>query len=538
MKQRKQRRDKIARLISWGHWFTFFNILLVLAIGTLYIEATEAPGSALGVLYLIMNWLGHFAFLPFIVFIILIFPFCLLIPYTRILRGIATLVASFGLIALVADALFYRQYGYHLNTYSLSQLATDAETAFAGASFLILLGMLLIFVVLLIFELGLANIAWKRLDQLQQKHWGNAFSAVFVLCFLASHSIHIWADAVFYTPITKQDDMFPLSYPTTAKTLMSKHGLLVEQRLEATENLIRQGTAVNLAYPSRALQCARVPEAPNTLVIALNQLDTTTVTALLHEFPELTQYESPVLGHRNSTSGLFELMYALPDLYQAPIEHANKQPVYFSTLRDYRVEVALQNQLQTSSLPGALNEFTAFNLPEPSAFIGLATADTMTTEMKRILRRQIDQQTQVVVVGIQPQQPAGKEALSITAMQVPLLYTVGISLKPQPLVLLTDIMPTILARYINCVDEADAYSIGIDLSAEQRRLPVMTSFGHDLVVYDEEMTSIIQADASIRTFDNQEQKLLPGVSPATPVLVDGIRRLKRFSQEQQSTVVD
>jgi len=98
MKQRKQRRDKIARLISWGHWFTFFNILLVLAIGTLYIEATEAPGSALGVLYLIMSWLGHFAFLPFIVFIILIFPFCLLIPYTRILRGIATLVASFGLI--------------------------------------------------------------------------------------------------------------------------------------------------------------------------------------------------------------------------------------------------------------------------------------------------------------------------------------------------------------------------------------------------------------------------------------------------------
>ncbi|OZB05019.1 MAG: hypothetical protein B7X54_06540 [Idiomarina sp. 34-48-12] len=39
MKQRKQRRDKIARLISWGHWFTFFNILLVLAIGTLYIAA-------------------------------------------------------------------------------------------------------------------------------------------------------------------------------------------------------------------------------------------------------------------------------------------------------------------------------------------------------------------------------------------------------------------------------------------------------------------------------------------------------------------
>ena len=78
MKQRKQRRDKIARLISWGDWFTFFNILVVLAIGSLYIEAAEAPGSGLGVIYMLLNWLGHFAFLPFIVFIILIFPFCLI----------------------------------------------------------------------------------------------------------------------------------------------------------------------------------------------------------------------------------------------------------------------------------------------------------------------------------------------------------------------------------------------------------------------------------------------------------------------------
>ena len=103
MKQRKQRRDKIARLISWGHWFTFFNIILVLAIGSLYIEAAEPPGSALGVIYMMLNWLGHFAFLPFVVFIVLIFPFCLIVPYSRVLRGIATLVAAVGIIALVAD---------------------------------------------------------------------------------------------------------------------------------------------------------------------------------------------------------------------------------------------------------------------------------------------------------------------------------------------------------------------------------------------------------------------------------------------------
>src|SRR5690554_917072 len=531
MKQRKQRRDKIARLISWGHWFTFFNILLVLVIGTLYIEATESPGSALGVLYLIMSWLGHFAFLPFIVFILLIFPFCLIVPYTRVLRGIGTLVASFGLIALVADALFYRQYGYHLNTYSLSQLAMDAETVFAGASFVILIGLLLVFVILLIFELGLANIAWKRLDRLQARYWGPSLSAVFVVCFLGSHSMHIWADAVFYTPITKQDDMFPLSYPTTAKTLMSKHGLLVEQRLEATEELIRTGISVDLMYPARTLQCARVNNAPNTLIVTLQHFSDTARAELLQEFPNLNRYSAPVLGHPDGKSALFELIYALPDLYQLPVSEANKQPVYFSTLRDYRVEFTVNNLTDTELLPSPISAFESFNLPEPSAYIGVAMDTELSSDITRIIRRQLEQGTQVIVMGLVPESAQHRETYSSQAMQVNLVHSDNLAIQQQPLVMLTDIMPTILSKYMNCADDAQAYSTGMNLNDKQRRLPVMTSFGHNLVVYDEQMTSIIKADASIRTFDNKDMKLLPGVSPATPVLVDGIRKLKRFSAE-------
>ncbi|MCA1767443.1 MAG: DUF3413 domain-containing protein, partial [Idiomarina sp.] len=113
-----QRRDKIARLISWGHWFTFANIILCLFIGLLYIEAAPKPSTAIGNIYMLISWIGHFAFLPFVFFIILIFPFCLVVPYSKILRGFAALITSFGFIALIADALFFRQYGYHLNTYS------------------------------------------------------------------------------------------------------------------------------------------------------------------------------------------------------------------------------------------------------------------------------------------------------------------------------------------------------------------------------------------------------------------------------------
>lgn len=538
MKQLKQRRDKIARLISWGHWFTFFNILLVLAIGTLYIEATEAPGSALGVLYLIINWLGHFAFLPFVFFIILIFPFCLVLPYTRVLRGIGTLVASFGLIALVADALFYRQYGYHLNTYSLSQLAMDAETVFAGASFVILIGLLLVFVVLLIFELGLANIAWKRLDRLQAKYWGPSLSAVFVACFLGSHSLHIWADAVFYTPITKQDDMFPLSYPTTAKTLMSKHGLLEEQRQEATENLIRHGTDIHLTYPARELQCARVPQAPNTLIVGLAQFDDQTARAVQQEFATLTAYQQPILGHRNLESALFELLYALPDLYLPAIANAQLPPVYIEALRDYQIDVILTQQLPTERLPAALTDFDTQQRSNPSATIEIITTGQWSPELQQLIQQQLERGNQIFVVGLTPHQAKGEQGYAQQAMQVNLLYSEYIPLQAHPLALLTDIMPTVLASYLNCVDDAKAYSIGVDLTSKPRRLPVMTSYGDDLVVYDQQITSVIHADAVIHSFDTTSLTPLPGVTPATPVLVDGIRKLKRFSQEREINPVD
>ncbi|WP_348671590.1 DUF3413 domain-containing protein, partial [uncultured Idiomarina sp.] len=40
---KNQRRDKIARLISWGHWFTFANIILCVLIGIIYIDSTPSP---------------------------------------------------------------------------------------------------------------------------------------------------------------------------------------------------------------------------------------------------------------------------------------------------------------------------------------------------------------------------------------------------------------------------------------------------------------------------------------------------------------
>lgn len=67
-------RDQVSRLISWGHWFTFFNILLALVISGRYILANPWPETQLGVAYLILSWLGHFSFVGFIAYLLTLFP--------------------------------------------------------------------------------------------------------------------------------------------------------------------------------------------------------------------------------------------------------------------------------------------------------------------------------------------------------------------------------------------------------------------------------------------------------------------------------
>ncbi|MDN7135215.1 DUF3413 domain-containing protein [Pseudidiomarina terrestris] len=529
MRQRRQRRDKIARLISWGHWFTFFNILLALAIGTLYIEAAATPSTFLGGIYMVLSWLGHFAFLPFIVFILLVFPFCLIIPYSKVLRGIATLVASFGLIALVADALFFRQYGYHLNTYSLSQLAVDAEAAFAGASFVLLLSMLLVFVVLLVFELALANIAWKRLDRLRARHWGASFSAVFVLCFFTSHSLHIWADAVFYTPITAQDDLFPVSYPTTARTLMSKQGWLVEERIQATDRLLRETNAIQLNYPTRELMCARQPEQRNTLVVVFNHLTLAQQQLLEQELPQLQEYGSTVLGQTSTQAGLFELIYGLADIYAPPVYAAQKQPAYWQQLTDYQVKFEIQGDAAAFALPDFLNPSEASGYRTRIDVVLSTAVDTALLERVQLA---LADGHHVVITGLTPNQAVNHDAepYAMSRLQVPLYHSPSLTLQPQDVVILTDLMPTLVNGYINCSEGVRAYATGRDISTTgAREFPVMTSFGRDLVIYDREVTSIINGNGSMRSFDNETFETRPNVSPATPVLVDGLRHLQRFS---------
>src|SRR5690554_759013 len=244
-----QHRERIARSISWGHWFTFANIFLALLIGSIYFLSATTTGSPLALFYTVVSWLGHFAFLPFAFFIVLLFPFCLALLYFCILRAIGAIIASFALFALLLDAVFFHYYQFHLNSYALAQLATDAEKWLSGGSFVLLIALILSFLSIFAIQILLTNVTWKKLESLRRIRSLRIFPAIFITAFFISHSIHIWADANLFRPITQQDDLFPLSYPTTAKSLMSRHGWIDISNINKHTNALEHSPQSSLRYP-------------------------------------------------------------------------------------------------------------------------------------------------------------------------------------------------------------------------------------------------------------------------------------------------
>ena len=118
----KKYSKKLLPLISWSHWFTFFNIIAAILLSSLYFFNESRPDSLIGYFYLITTWGSHMAFLTFISFVLIVFPITLLFPNARFIRTTASVVFTLGLLLLVLDAFIYSQLGYHLNASSSSQI--------------------------------------------------------------------------------------------------------------------------------------------------------------------------------------------------------------------------------------------------------------------------------------------------------------------------------------------------------------------------------------------------------------------------------
>ena len=110
IKNGKQYREQTSQKISWGHWFAFFNILWAIVIGSRYAFLIDWPHTLWGRAYFFVSLLGHFSFVGFAAYLLIIFPLSFIIKNQRTFRGITVIISTILMTLLVVDTEVFARF--------------------------------------------------------------------------------------------------------------------------------------------------------------------------------------------------------------------------------------------------------------------------------------------------------------------------------------------------------------------------------------------------------------------------------------------
>jgi len=501
------RRQRVTKLVSWGHWFALFNILIAIVIASIYIFNSPVPESGLGVAYMLTNWVSHIGFLTFIGFVVFILPLCYLIPNARLMKGLSSTIAALGLALLAFDALLYTKQGLHLSFSSANLIHHETRQVVLELSWQQWGYLGLLFLVWLSFQLMMANALWKRIERFQQMHIGVPLSSFFISCFIASHATHIWADANLYHPILQQDDMFPLSYPTTAKNLMSKHGLLDIENYQQRKQLQLQRSIDKINYPAAPLYCSVSPQKP---VLLLLQEDGTELNI---NQPGLVQHQDYYDLSSDQLNGQFSTLFGLPELYYPAM--SGYQPVLIDLpqrlnlpLNVYGLHRDLQDYVGQQSL-AIWPEFVGdIATNEPKLLIGFVSQ----SELNQILNMGIIDNYHLLISQLKADKQVG-------------LYT-NIQASAPVRGNHLDLATTIL-QLMGCQAKSNAYSTGQNLFSGKRNWMIST-LNDRLVLLTPEQRIEVDSTGNYKILSVSDKQEI--TSPLNmPLLSQGIKHLSRFT---------
>ena len=311
---RQRYREKVSQMVSWGHWFALFNILLSLVIGSRYLFIADWPTTLAGRIYSYVSIIGHFSFLVFATYLLILLTF--IVGSQRLMRFLSVILATAGMTLLLIDSEVFTRFHLHLNPIVWQLVINPDENEMARDWQLMFISV----PVILLLELVFATWSWQKLRSLtRRRRFARPLAAFLFIAFIASHVVYIWADANFYRPITMQRANLPLSYPMTARRFLEKHGLLDAQ--EYQRRLIEQGNpdAVSVQYPLSELRYRDMGTGQNVLLITVDGLNYSRFEKQMPALAGFAEQNISFTRHMSSgnttDNGIFGLFYGISPSY-------------------------------------------------------------------------------------------------------------------------------------------------------------------------------------------------------------------------------
>ncbi|CAO96303.1 LPS biosynthesis-modulating metalloenzyme YejM [Erwinia tasmaniensis] len=572
-------REKVSQMIGWGHWFALFNIIFAVILGSRYLFISDWPASLAGRIYSFSSWIGHFSFIVFAAYLLIIFPLTFVVMSQRLLRFLSAIIATTGLTLILVDSAVFDRFHLHLNPVVWELVVNPDPSEMARDWQLMFISVPVIFLVEMLF----ATWSWQKLRSLNRRSFGKPLAGLFISAFFASHLMYIWADANFYRPITMQRSNLPLSYPMTARRFLEKHGLLDAQ--EYQRRLVQQGSpeALSVAYPLSDITFSDNATRNNLLVITVDGLNQSSMTQTL---PNLTRFAGNNVrfsqhfsAGTSDDNGLFGLFYGISPSYMDGVLSSRTPSALINALGQRGYQFGLfasdgfssplyrQALLSDFSLPagsnGQSNAATTLQWQRwlnghnnPTApwfsYLSLSTSDANGKARQPDARRyqraaaDVDEQIQNVLNTLEQKGLLANTVVVITAqhgvvldgdshngnramLQVPLVVHWPAT-PAQTVNKLTDhqdIMTTLMQRLLHITTPAADYSQGEDLFATQRRRNWVTSRTDQLLITTPEETLALDNNGNYSAWDLQGN-LLKDRKPQLALLLQVLTDEKRF----------
>ncbi|MEW5561451.1 LPS biosynthesis-modulating metalloenzyme YejM [Enterobacter asburiae] len=579
---RQPYREKVSQMVSWGHWFALFNILLASVLGSRYLFVADWPTTLSGRVYSYISLLGHFSFLVFATYLLILFPLTFVVISQRLMRFLSAILATVGMTLLLIDSEVFTRFHLHLNPVvwelvinpDQNEMARDWQLMFISVP------------VILLIEMLFATWSWQKLRSLtRRRHYARPIAWFLFASFVATHVMYIWADANFYRPVTMQRANLPLSYPMTARKFLEKHGLLDAQDYQ--RRLVEQGDpeAVSVQYPLSDLRYRDMGTGQNVLLITVDSLNYSRFEKQMPALAEFAQQNLNFTQHMSAgnaaDSGIFGLFYGISPSYMDGVLSARIPAALITSLNQQGYQLGLfssdgfsspmyrQALLSDFSLPPSKTQSDADTASQWINWLGsyaqeenrwfswislngttlddgqkqnfnrryARAAASVDTQISRVLTALKDSgkldKTVVIITGAHgvPMNKSGSSfEWSREALQVPLvIHWPGTP--AQNITTLTDhkdVMTTLMQRLLHVSTPANEYSQGQDLfSAARRHNWVTASSNSDLAITTPQVTVVLNHNGSYKTWDRQDQRI-DNEKPQLSLLLQVLTEEKRF----------
>ncbi|MGZ2368312.1 DUF3413 domain-containing protein [Ancylomarina sp. YFZ004] len=324
----------------WILGFILFNSLLYMLLGLTFILNANYNDSWATKIFLLIADIGHMGFMP-----ILLYPLLYIIYKITHKKSLTLVIGSLlsvlGLIYLMVDSVVYAQFRFHLNKFVFNMVfSSSADEIFQFPTWMYFIALLTLFFLIA------TQFVISRYSYIIRSKKSSIFLIGIIICLFSNHIVYAVSNAVFYHPVSQVQKVFPLYFPLTANSLLSKFDLVDRDKLKNKKTLSNKGSKGAVNYPKNELKFKDASKY-NVLFVfidcwrgdCLNETITPNAFNLSKKSQVFTDHYSGSSGTRSS---VFSFFYSLPAFaYWETMKGLNKGPVFMKTIleQDYKMGV-------------------------------------------------------------------------------------------------------------------------------------------------------------------------------------------------------